>query len=61
MKLDDVIDGTHTRLLGVIPESDSIRLIPSGEEPTKYAASAFERTAKRLLGENVKFRIKDFY
>lgn len=61
LKLDDVIDGTGTRLLGVIPESDSVRLIPGGEELTKYAASAFERTAKRLEGESVKFRIKDFY
>ena len=61
LKLDDVIDGTHTRLIGVIPESDSVRLIPSGEELTNYAASAFERTAKRLAGESVKFRMKDFY
>ena len=61
LKPDDVIDGTHTRLTGVIPESDSVRLIASGEKLTDYARSAFERTAKRLSGENVPFRVKDFY
>lgn len=61
LKLDEVVDITRTQLLGVIPESDSVRLMASGEEITKYACSAFERTAKRLLGESVRFNIKDFY
>ncbi len=61
LKLDDVIDGTRTRLVGVIPESDSVRLVSNGESLTKYAFSAFERTAKRLSGGNVAFRAKDFY
>ena len=61
LKLDDVIDITRTQLIGVIPESDSIRLLSSGEQLTKYASSAFDRCAKRLAGESVPFRIKDFY
>ncbi len=61
LKLDDVIDGTRTRLCGVIPESDSVRLLSGGEKVTDYALSAFERTAKRLCGETVAFNVKDFY
>lgn len=61
LKLDDAVDATRTRLIGVIPESDSVRLLSSGEKLTKYASSAFERTAKRLEGRSIPFRIKDFY
>ena len=61
LKLDDVIDATHTQLAGVIPENSSIRLLQNGAGLTRYAESFFNRTARRLTGEQVMFNIKDFY
>lgn len=61
LKLDDVIDITHTQLIGVIPENSSVRLIQNGAVPTNYAMKFFTDCAKRLCGEQVLFNIKDFY
>lgn len=61
MKLDDVIDSARVQLIGVIPEDDSVRLLSNGSKISKYAFNAFLRTAKRILGENVLFKQKDFY
>ena len=60
LKLDDVINMTHTQLVGVIPESDSVRLIAGGQPIGTQAANAFERTARRLGGEYVLFSKRYF-
>lgn len=61
LNLDSIVDGVSARLIGVIPEDDSIRLISSGKEAVKYAKDAFMRTAKRICGESLPLNVKDFY
>ena len=61
LKLDDVIDATHTQLIGVIPENSSIRLLQGGAGLSRYAESFFSRCARRLTGEQILFNIKEFY
>lgn len=61
MKLDDVIDAVKAQLLGVIPEDDSVRLLPEGKKLAKYASDAFVRIAKRMNGEHIPFNPKNFY
>ncbi|MBE6827180.1 MAG: septum site-determining protein MinD [Ruminococcaceae bacterium] len=60
LKLDDVINLTHTQLIGVIPESDSVRLMVSGGPLAESPRSAFYRTAQRLNGEQVIFNKRYF-
>ncbi|MBQ5995602.1 MAG: P-loop NTPase [Clostridia bacterium] len=60
LKLDDVIDMTRTQLAGVIPENDSVRLIPGGAPIAPTAQKAFDRTARRLGGEYILFSKRYF-
>lgn len=59
--VDDIIDTVSARLLGIVPESMEISLTAIGEElPYDSKGNlAYIRIAKRLLGENVPFRIKN--
>lgn len=61
MKVDDVIDSTAVQLIGVVPEDDSIRLLPVKNDILKYPRDAFDRIASRVIGENIPLREKDFY
>ncbi|MBQ6936640.1 MAG: AAA family ATPase [Clostridia bacterium] len=59
--VDDVVDSVTARFLGIVPESNDIALTAIGEElPYDSKGNmAYLRIAKRLLGENVPFRIKN--
>ncbi len=61
LNLDSTVDGVSARLIGVIPEDDSIRFISSGAQAVKYAKDAFLRIAKRICGESLPLKAKDFY
>ena len=58
--VDDVVDSVGARFLGIVPESKEIALTAIGEElPYDSKGNmAYLRIVKRLLGENVPFRIK---
>lgn len=60
LKLDDIIDSVHTRLIGVVPDDDSIRLITSSISISRPASNAFSRIARRMNGEYVEFNQKQF-
>ncbi len=59
--VDDIIDNISARFLGIIPESKDIALTAIGEElPYDSKGNmAYLRIAKRLMGENIPFRIKN--
>ncbi|MBR3790098.1 MAG: AAA family ATPase [Clostridia bacterium] len=59
--VDDVVDSVTARFLGIVPESNDIALTAIGEElPYDSKGNmAYLRITKRLLGENVPFRIKN--
>ena len=52
---DEMVDLTELRLLGAVPEDMYLRLLSQGEQPARPAADAFDRIARRLLGESVPF------
>ena len=53
--IDEIIDFSSLRLVGIIPESDEVRLLSLNHKLKQKgkAQTAFLRIAKRLLGENV--------
>jgi septum site-determining protein MinD len=57
--VDDIVDSVTARFLGIIPESKDIALTAIGEELPYDSKGdmAYLRIARRLLGENVPFRI----
>lgn len=59
--VDDVVDSVTARFLGIVPESNDIALTAIGEElPYDSKGNmAYLRITKRLLGENIPFRIKN--
>lgn len=59
--VDDIIDSVGARFLGIVPESKDIALTAIGEElPYDSKGNmAYLRIAKRLMGENVPFKIKN--
>jgi septum formation inhibitor-activating ATPase MinD len=59
--VDDIIDNISARFLGIIPESKDIALTAIGEElPYDSKGNmAYLRIAKRLMGENIPFKIKN--
>ena len=59
--VDDVVDSVTARFLGIVPESNDIALTAIGEElPYDSKGNmAYSRIAKRILGENIPFRIKN--
>ncbi len=59
--VDDVVDSVTARFLGIVPESNDIALTAIGEElPYDSKGNmAYLRIAKRILGENIPFRIKN--
>lgn len=59
--VDDIVDSVTARFLGIVPESNDIALTAIGEElPYDSKGNmAYLRIAKRILGENVPFRIKN--
>lgn len=59
--VDDVVDSVTARFLGIVPESKDIALTAIGEElPYDSKGNmAYLRIAKRILGENIPFRIKN--
>ena len=61
MNIDDTIDSTRVRLLGIVPEDMEIPFnYTSGKNLSKKssAAKAFERIAKRISGKNVPLNLK---
>lgn len=60
MCVDDIVDSVGARFLGIVPESKEISLTAIGEElPFDSKGNmAYLRIAKRVLGENIPFRIK---
>lgn len=59
--VDDIIDSVGARFLGIVPESKDIALTAIGEElPYDSKGNmAYLRIAKRLMGENIPFKIKN--
>ena len=59
--VDDIIDSVGARFLGIVPESTDIALTAIGEElPYDSKGNmAYLRIAKRLMGENIPFKIKN--
>ncbi len=59
--VDDIIDTVSARFLGIVPDSLEIALTAIGEElPFDSKGNlAYLRIAKRLIGENIPFRIKN--
>ncbi len=59
--VDDIIDTVSARFLGIVPESTEISFTAIGEElPFDSKGNlAYLRIAKRLIGENIPFRIKN--
>lgn len=59
---DEIIDTVGARLLGVIPDSREIYCSANGGRIPcdSKAGQAFLRISKRLLGENIPFRAKNF-
>lgn len=53
--IDEVIDGTCVRLIGVVPEDRELTLSSNGYLVSSFspASSAFKRIAGRILGENI--------
>ncbi len=60
--VDEVIDATSVRLIGIIPEDKELLLSASGHGPASFspAALAFKRIAGRMLGENIPLKLKGF-
>ena len=54
--IDDIIDTSGFRLMGIIPQSDELMMLPIYHELKKrgQAQKALNRVAKRLLGEEVR-------
>lgn len=59
--VDDIIDNVSARFLGIVPESKDIAFTAIGEElPYDSKGNmAYLRIARRLMGENIPFRIKN--
>lgn len=55
LSADVMIDETGVQLLGAIPEDSQLQKLGSGEMPTAKTAAAFDRVARRLLGEHIPF------
>ncbi len=60
--VDEIIDTVGARLLGIIPESQEIYRSANGGRISadSKASQSFLRISKRILGENVPFRAKNF-
>ncbi|MGI6744701.1 MAG: Septum site-determining protein MinD [Firmicutes bacterium ADurb.Bin300] len=58
--VDEVIDGTSVRLIGIIPEDRELLLSANGHSLTSFssAALAFKRIAGRVLGESIPLKLK---
>lgn len=58
--IDEVIDGTCVRLVGIVPEDRELLLSSNGGQISFYspASAAFRRIARRMLGENIPLNLK---
>lgn len=56
MSVDEIIDGSAVRLIGIIPEDETLlyRGTKSKKNPSE---GAFERISRRLVGENVELKL----
>ena len=53
LSIDEVIDKTYLRLLGVVPEDRELTYLPSqGQSKKSRSARAFVRIAGRVEGKN---------
>ena len=59
-KLNDCVDISSVKLLGVVPYDSSAMNLSEGGRLSGFIGSAFSRIAKRLLGKNVPFSPKYF-
>lgn len=60
LSVDDVLDILSVKLIGIVPEDDSVvvssnRGEPLTLSPSSYAGMAFDNIARRILGEEVPF------
>lgn len=55
LSADTMIDETGVQLIGAIPEDPLLQKLDAGEIPAAKTAAAFDRVARRLLGEHVPF------
>lgn len=53
--IDDIIDSASLRLIGIVPESDEVRVFSLTHSLPKRSKvmKAFSRIAKRMMGENI--------
>lgn len=59
-KLNDCVDISSVRLLGVVPYDTSAVSLGSGGKLSGYIVSAFSRIAERICGKNIPFSPKNF-
>ena len=59
-KLNDCVDISSVKLLGVVPYDSSAMHLSDGGRLSGFIGSAFSRIAERLLGKNVPFSPKYF-
>ncbi|MEG1845300.1 MAG: AAA family ATPase [Oscillospiraceae bacterium] len=58
MNIDEVVDGTLVRLLGIIPDDITIKLMANEVKLSKNAKNAFIRIAERIEGKDVPLNLK---
>ena len=59
-KLNDCVDISSVRLLGVVPYDSSAMHLSGGGRFSGFIGSAFSRIAERILGKNVPFSPRNF-
>jgi septum formation inhibitor-activating ATPase MinD len=60
LNIDDVIDGTGVRLIGIVPMDRRVDFcLPRGEDipPESELRAAVRRVARRMTGETVRLRL----
>ncbi|MEG1551776.1 MAG: septum site-determining protein MinD, partial [Oscillospiraceae bacterium] len=58
MNIDEVVDGTLVRLLGIIPDDITIKLMANEVKLSRNAKNAFIRIAERIEGKDVPLNLK---
>lgn len=57
LDVDDIIERTSVRLLGILPEDKSLRQMAAGAPMSRKARDAFLRVADRICGREVPLKI----
>ncbi len=56
MSVDEIIDASLVRLIGIVPEDDALRFSET-KRKKMLAENAFSRIARRVTGENVELKL----